>query len=68
MRCSACGEDCRIVEVDYGVGRFEYWGATGWDSQIARVSNCCETETIDDDWACEPDEYISEYDMEMSEA
>lgn len=33
------------VEVDYGIGAYEYWGATGYDSRTALVSHCCEAET-----------------------
>lgn len=65
MRCSGCGEECHMVTVDFGIGAYEYWGATGWDSQIADVSNCCETDILDDDLQ-EPDEYICGYDMELA--
>lgn len=45
-RCAACLEECRAIEVDFGIGAWEYWGATGWDSQIHTVSNCCEADLI----------------------
>ena len=40
--CQGCGEPCEIVSVDYGIGAYEYWGASGYDSRIELVSNCCE--------------------------
>jgi len=42
--CKGCGEPCNIVEVDFGIGAYEYWGAPGVDKQIAEVSDCCETD------------------------
>lgn len=53
--CKGCSEPCRIVDVDFGIGAYEYWGATGFDSQVAQVSNCCEADfSDDDDEALEP--------------
>lgn len=65
MICTGCGEDCHLVEADFGIGRYEYWGATGYDSRKVVVSHCCEAEWIDDDNGIqEPDEHITELDME----
>lgn len=42
--CKGCGEECSIVSIDVGIGAFEYWDATGYDSRVVLVSNCCETD------------------------
>lgn len=42
ITCTACGEECSTTVVDMGIGAYEYWGATGFDSQPTRVSSCCE--------------------------
>lgn len=42
MRCSGCGEVCRIVTIDNGVGYGEFWGVPFYDRQLFNVSNCCE--------------------------
>lgn len=59
--CKGCGEPCRVVEVDFGIGPYEYWGATGFDSRPALVSNCCETDY--EDGPAEPEPTITELDM-----
>lgn len=40
--CEGCGEECHSKYLDTGIGPYDYWGATGIDSQPALVSNCCE--------------------------
>ena len=50
--CSECHEECTAVDVDFGIGAYEYWGAPGFDSNVQTVSNCCEAdfeETDEDD-------------------
>lgn len=44
MWCPACGQECSVVEVDFGIGPYEYWGAPGVDRDIRLVSKCCEQE------------------------
>lgn len=44
MFCSECGKECDVIEVDFGIGAYEYWGATGVDINICEVSNCCEAD------------------------
>ena len=46
--CPGCGEECSGAWVDFGVGHYEFWGARGFDRQIAFVSNCCEA-SLDND-------------------
>ena len=41
-RCVECGEECGVIVTDEGIGRYEYWGATGVDIQIVTESDCCE--------------------------
>lgn len=48
MRCDACGRECRRITVDFGIGAYEYWGAPGFDVQLAEVSDCCEADCVDD--------------------
>jgi hypothetical protein len=49
VTCTGCGDPCHVVEVDFGIGAYEYWGAPGFDSRIERVSNCCEAPVSGDD-------------------
>jgi hypothetical protein len=42
LTCPGCGEECTGTWVDFGIGGYEYWGATGVDVQMAYVSTCCE--------------------------
>lgn len=44
--CSFCGQYTREKYVDIGIGYYEYWGAHGHDSRIAKASECCEAEVI----------------------
>ena len=56
-RCTYCLEVCEVVEVDYGIGHYEFWGAKGFDSRKEWGSACCECsfELIE----CSADEYDS---------
>jgi hypothetical protein len=47
ITCDACGDPCNVVTIDNGIGFYEYWGATGFDSQICDVSDCCEADFTD---------------------
>lgn len=51
FRCSECRNLCNDVERDFGIGSYEYWGASGSDSNIQTVSECCEADL----WT--PEEY-----------
>jgi hypothetical protein len=68
MICKACGEDCRVVTIDNGIGFGEYWGAPFYDIQLADVTACCEAGWYDDELPDEPGENITEADMEWSRA
>jgi hypothetical protein len=59
--CKECGEPCTVIGVDFGIGAYEYWGATGYDSRVELVSNCCEVDF--DGEAPEPDYAEPDYDM-----
>ena len=41
-RCAECRQPCDTVELDFGIGAYEYWGATGVDVNLQTVSTCCE--------------------------
>ena len=40
--CSECGDECRVKEIDEGIGSYEFWGCRGTDHQCFVVSVCCE--------------------------
>lgn len=42
--CEECGKPCKVVNVDFGIGAYEYWGAKGNDVRIEAVSDCCEAD------------------------
>ena len=44
--CSECRELCDDVERDFGIGAYEYWGATGTNSNMQRVSACCDGDLL----------------------
>lgn len=39
--CKTCGEPCRLVQVDFGIGVTEAWGVLANDVQLEIVSACC---------------------------
>ena len=45
--CCECGKPCEVVEEDYGIGQYEYWGAVGYHTNIISVSKCCEADYQD---------------------
>jgi hypothetical protein len=49
--CVACGQECTVIEVDYGIGTYEYWGSICVDKDVKEVSSCCE-----EDFTYEPSE------------
>lgn len=55
--CLDCKRPCDVIEVDFGIGPYEYWGATGCDVRIAPVSDCHECDFSEvDPTLVEPDE------------
>jgi hypothetical protein len=42
--CPECNEPCQVTTVDNGIGAYEYWGASGYDSHPYPASNCCEAQ------------------------
>lgn len=66
--CGECKKECNVVTVDYGIGPYEFWGAKGYDSRPADVSNCCEATVYEDEefqYVLElpgPDDYFDEDD------
>ena len=45
MYCKGCGKVCEQKLVDFGVGKYEFWGRVGFDTDKRYVSDCCE-ETV----------------------
>lgn len=45
--CSQCNRPCEVVEVDKGIGPYEYGGVSGFDVLMVTVSECCEAEVRD---------------------
>ena len=41
MICSHCGHECDLIEVDNGIGSYEFWGARGVHHDYDAVSDCC---------------------------
>ena len=39
--CSECGEICKVITIDEGIGDYEYWGARGTHHDYVQVSDCC---------------------------
>lgn len=44
--CSECRKEAVAVQRDFGIGAYEYWGATGFDSCIMTVSECCDGDLL----------------------
>ena len=42
--CSACGQNCEVVEVDEGLGVIEAYGAAINDVRVCHVSKCCDAD------------------------
>lgn len=47
--CEGCKQECSVGIVDFGIGHYEFWGAPGFDSQPAAVSECCEAPAVDNE-------------------
>lgn len=48
MKCTECGQPCKVLTVDFGIGQYEYWGSVETDVQMRDVSHCCEAECCED--------------------
>jgi len=46
--CPECGEESRVVSIDFGIGAYEYWGAPGVHVQMCDVTECCEADPTDE--------------------
>lgn len=42
--CMGCGDACREVREDFGIGPYEYAGARGVHHDYHWVSDCCEAD------------------------
>lgn len=47
--CCACKQECNVIEVDFGIGSYEYWGSKGIDIDLQEVSDCCEADWTEED-------------------
>lgn len=47
--CECCSQECEGIEVDNGVGRYEFWGFKGTHHQIDIESLCCNSRVLDHD-------------------
>lgn len=45
--CSECGRLVDAIEIDEGIGPYEWWGSIETDVQIVCVSPCCEAEVVE---------------------
>ena len=46
--CSCCEQACEGIEVDNGIGPYEFWGQKGTHKQIDIESTCCNAPLLDD--------------------
>jgi hypothetical protein len=46
--CGSCGEPASPKSMDFGIGHYEYCGATGVHSDVQVVSSCCEADLFED--------------------
>lgn len=44
--CARCRLPAVAVQVDFGIGAYEYWGSQGYDSRPEIVSDCCNADLI----------------------
>jgi hypothetical protein len=47
--CVVCREECEVITIDQGIGYTEFWGAPGIDLNLVEVSDCCESEFVEDE-------------------
>lgn len=47
--CGECGKECDFVEIDTGIGAYEFWGSQETHSVLERVSDCCEGDLFEDE-------------------
>jgi len=45
--CTECGQPCECVEVNVGIGFYEYWGEMCNDVDMQIRSKCCLAEVND---------------------
>ena len=48
-RCTECGEECEIKEIDNGIGCHEFHGAKGSQVNMVEVSDCCKAPVVDEE-------------------
>jgi len=60
-KCTKCYEACNVVVADFGIGSYEYWGATGTDIQIEVFSDCCEAPVLDINYKLITPEMVKDY-------
>lgn len=46
--CGECKQECEGEWLDFGIGSYEFWGATGVDIQMGYVSKCCGGDVFQD--------------------
>lgn len=42
--CAECHQSTKLIEIDVGIGSYEYFGFVGNDVRIIFVSECCEAD------------------------
>jgi hypothetical protein len=47
MYCTICKKPTEVVKRDFGIGAYEFWGATGVDSCFMSVSKCCDGDCVE---------------------
>jgi hypothetical protein len=47
--CGECRQPCKVILVDFGLGKVEFWGAISYDTNKQLVSDCCEADAFNDE-------------------
>ena len=55
--CGDCKQECKVIEVDNGIGAYEFWGAPGVDIRLCLESDCCGGDVFDDPECTKPYEF-----------
>lgn len=44
--CECCLKETTVMQIDSGIGRYDYGGAIGYDSKVEYVTSCCECSEV----------------------
>lgn len=61
MICRECGKECRGEAEDCGIGSYEFWGATYYDSHEQVVCEHCGEQLDVEPWEVADDDGYGDY-------